>query len=458
MAKLLLSTRYVETHGKASRYRRIVPADVSDKIGRDRWIKTFPKDTPLSVIERTAKRLGLAHDREIAIARGNEVSAEQIAQLEEQARELITGNSPSDLLWYRSFIAQGEEDFGSLSPENAAMQNALEHDGRYIPNNLNLTAAHERDKGLYGGDRDEKPIEYAVRSFISTIGNKDITAIKRGDVSEWLASLVNGGLAPGTVKRRLGPLRALVNRAFLDFGYNQRNPFEKHPIKGGSGSSEDRLPFNTAMLQLIDSHLSANKRLGHETVNLIRLMRGTGTGPAEIGGISLSDLSLDAEIPYVWIRPNNIRRRLKSDTPARDRQIPLVGEALEAAQDAHRRALVRSKGKNPDDVAVFTSYGINGRGADSISAKLNKAIRAAGVPKSKRLTSYSYRHTLKEAMRSAGIADHVQDRLMGHSGNRNADRYGSSKGRLAETKDAIERALEYLGDVDPSNYSSKERI
>ena len=249
----------------------------------------------------------------------------------------------------------------------------------------------------------------------------------------------------------------MVNRYNLDFELADKNPFKKHRIKGSAATASDRLPFNRAMLARIDKHLATNKRTGDETKNVIRIMKGTGAGPAEVGGLAVSDVILDSEVPYIWVRPNALRG-VKGDTDARDRKVPLIGEALEAARDALKRAKVRSKRKGPDSTPVFPGFGRNGRGADSMSAKLNKCLRSAGVPRSKRLTAYSFRHTVKEALRSAGVLDHIQRRLLGHSGHGVPDRYGAPQIRLAEARDAMEKALEHLGDVDPANYSEAERL
>ena len=190
-------------------------------------------------------------------------------------------------------------------------------------------------------------------------------------------------------------------------------------------------------------------------------MTCTGGGPAEIGGLVLADVSLYGEkgvnIPYVWIRPN-AHRGVK--VSARDRQIPLIGLALEAATDAVERAMARVKGgkKNTDTVPLFEDFGMNGRGADAISRKCNVCIRASGVPKSPRLVAYSFRHCLKEALRSARVVDHVQRRLLGHAGAGVADRYGSPRARLSEARDALIAAMEHLGSVDDSIYSEGERL
>ena len=78
---------------------------------------------------------------------------------------------------------------------------------------------------------------------------------------------------------------------------------------------------------------------------------------------------------------------------------------------------------------------------------------------SPRLVAYSFRHTIKEALRSAGVLNHLQDRIMGHSGEgRISAGYGAGRSQLSETRKALVAAMEFLGDVDPTIYSERERM
>jgi integrase len=447
--------------GRASaghlKYRRTVPPDVRPMLatrdrpqGQKEWVKTFKRRTPIEAVEREAARLAAVHDSIIARARGGEVlSAETVAEAEARARE-IRRLSPAARHELLAFLTSD-----APSPFVAATVSAVEHGGRYVAERITVTAAHERDRERYGGDRHEKVLAYAVSSFVAVAGDPDIRAVTRQDVIDWLAHEERKGLAPATIRRRLEAIRAMVNRVLLDLDHDGRNPFEKQRVKGGRGGAGDRLPFSREMLAKIDEYLATSRRVRHETRSALRMMKCTGCGPAEIAGLVLSDVDLDGEIPSIWIRPNALRG-LK--TEARDRRVPLVGDALQGARDACRLARLRSPRTNPDRLALFTSFRTDGRGADTVSAKLNKAIRAAGIPKSPRLVSYSYRHTMKEALRSAGVADHVQRRLLGHAGHGVADRYGSPHGRLAEARDALVRAMDHLGDVDERIYRADERV
>lgn len=456
MASNNVDIPYVVQHGKTRRYRRVVPEDLRDSLdGRKVWIKTFRAGTPLAVIEAKARVLAREHDRVIARARAGEViGPETVAQAENLAREWLSGDR-AEMHEMLAFMAQNFPAGSGLPPSASAMMNAIDHRGRYVPEGLPLTAAYGRDVEQYGGSRDERPIRTAVDSFVAAVGDRDVRAVTRVEVADWLAAMKRRGLAPGTVQRRLGALRALVNRAYLDTDHDGRNPFKGHKIANGGGGAGDRLPLNRAMLAKIDGYLAGNRRLGPETRNIMRMMEGTGAGPAEVGGLVLADVSTEAEIPHVWIRPN-AQRGLKASV--RNRYLPLVDDALVAARDAVRRAGVRAKGVPADRAPLFRGFNTNGRGADAISAKVNKAIRAAGVPKSPRLVAYSFRHTIKEALRSAGVSDHVQRRILGHAGHGVADRYGSTQLRLAEARDALQAAMEHLGDVDDKVYGPVERL
>ena len=106
---------------------------------------------------------------------------------------------------------------------------------------------------------------------------------------------------------------------------------------------------------------------------------------------------------------------------------------------------------------VFPGFHLE-RGADLLSAKVVKAIRASGVPKSPRLTAHSFRHTVAEALRTSGTSFHLQRRLLGHAARDESDIYGADQARLEELAGALSDALECLGVVSPNIYSDSERL
>lgn len=146
-------------------------------------------------------------------------------------------------------------------------------------------------------------------------------------------------------------------------------------------------------------------------------------------------------MPHIWIRTNR-HRGIK--TKGSDRRIPLIGYAYGAA--------LKIMQANPKD-AVFSRPCHD---TNSLSQRLNKFIRAAGVPKSPRLVTYSFRHTLEEAMRSAGIRERTQRRIMGHTDSSMTGRYGAPAGMLEELREALRKAEPLLGKVDKTIYEKNE--
>ena len=126
-----------------------------------------------------------------------------------------------------------------------------------------------------------------------------------------------------------------------------------------------------------------------------------------------------------------------------------LGEALEAARDAVERGKANPRGQ------LFMAFSEK-RGADILSARINKTVRRAGVPTSPRLTAYSFRHGLIEAMRQAGISPDLRRLIAGHSAKDHHDRYGAPGALLSDMRDALLKAVPLLGKVDESTYMAAE--
>jgi integrase len=418
-------------------YRRRPPPDVRKALGKTNWLKTWRPGTSLAEVEREARQLTARYDQEIARARGD-VEAIKIAEAEEAAKRILRQETPGDAAWLLSFMHEHPEDY-------AHQINALSHGGTFQPETFSLTEALARDRERHSGDTDARPFTYAVASFVDLVGDLDVSRISRDDVSAWLAGQRRDGLSPATIKRRYGTLKAMIGRALLDLGSDKRNPFDGFKVTEGDGTTK-RVPFNKAMLELIEDYL-ASGRVGFEVVALIRIMRATGGTIGEVGGLVAGDVNLNHAVPHLLIRPNRLRR-LK--TAARTRPVPLVDSA---ALEAATLAVDRAGGKGQ----LFRGFHLE-RGADLLSAKVVKAIRASGVPKSPRLTAHSFRHTVAEALRASGASFHLQRRLLGHAARDESDIYGADRARLEELAGALEKALEHLGDVDDSIYSEQERM
>ncbi|MEO0400462.1 MAG: tyrosine-type recombinase/integrase [Pseudomonadota bacterium] len=402
------SVKYLQEVDGALRYRRRVPTDLQSIIGKKEWIHA----------------LGLAVGQEShaakIVADYNLAYASVIAQARVQR---VVNGSP----------------FAPPAPHpQATAQTAVQ--APKLPK-VKLSEAYAYDLETHGGQRDEKVFQVSVDSVVSLMGDVDVVAMTPKDVQIWIGKCEEKGQKPTTIKRRINALHAILARYFRDHEIDRRNPFSNTRVKEGTGTKSDRLPFHTSHLKLIDRYFQTAPRLSDDIRRIVPLMKLTGGRPLEIGGLDASDILLDHEVPHIWIR-NNAHRRIK--TKGSERRIPLVGDALVAAKEA--------KEAHPAG-AVFSA---TSRDTNALSQRLNKFIRRAGVPKSSRLVAYSFRHTLEEALRSAGVREHTQKRIMGHTDSSITGRYGAPAGMLEELRNAIRDASRVLGRVDISIYTSSE--
>jgi integrase len=331
-----------------------------------------------------------------------------------------------------------DDDF---TPEDRLKLKVLYRGERVVvPCTIRMAEAHykKRKRGTYN-----KSEAAAVDQFVDFAGDPPISQISRIQVQDWFDYLQDiRGQSLSTVKRRQNSMRAIVNKAVKDMDLNIKNPFAGHDELKHKASSKDRLPFHTSHLDLLTKHLSS-ERVKPETQLILTLMLETTFGVSETAGLDWSDLFLDDEIPYIKMRPN-AHRSLKNESRPRD--FPLSQGALGLLQT--RRALSKKA-----DGPVFSE---SARNYHSLSARLNKTIRAAGVPKSPRLTAYSCRHTFEEAMRVAGVDQSLQKYLMGHAEGAMIDKYGAPRPLMERLQVAVDSALPQRGIVDLANYQTDE--
>ena len=294
---------------------------------------------------------------------------------------------------------------------------------------------------LYARHRPESELgkaeETAFHQFLECIGDRPLAEIDRLSVRQWMEWLeTERGQSAATIRRRLTSAKAVFNFALDTLDLPYRNPFARQKVKPQAPLR--RLPFHTSHLALIDQWI-AGVRPDNATGLILRLLRGTGCRPLEIGGLMGADVDLNPNTPLIRIRPNP-RRRLKNTSS--ERIIPLVGDTLAAA----KMALEASSGDWPFPASCAQT--------ELLSARLNKAIRASGVPHSPALTAYSFRHTFVEAMRQAEVKPEIMRVLIGHQRSAMTDRYGASHYDVDDLRSAIAKTHGQLGQVSLQNYAA----
>lgn len=229
--------------------------------------------------------------------------------------------------------------------------------------------------------------------FIDVIGDKDLRLVERRDIltlQQWLMNRISKGIiTTDTANKKVQHIKdilrtvadaneipldddVLFSRMRFKLTHKSRSPFEAEYVQ------------NTILPRIGNLNMDAQM--------LIYAMADTGAREAELVGLTKEDIFLDAEIPYIWIRPKE-KRELK--TRHSERQIPLVGTALYAFK------------KMPNG---FTRY----KEADSISTLINKYLTTNNLRPTKNHSLYSLRHTFKDRLRDIQAPEEIIDQLMGH--------------------------------------------
>ena len=244
-----------------------------------------------------------------------------------------------------------------------------------------------------------------------------ISEINRQDAND-LRDVLASKLAPNSVTRTLGILKAALNHTITEHGLNMPNVFARLRVKGAGSQRSDRLPISDDQLQAIAPAYSNRPDIHTLFISLA----DTGCRLAEIVGLEARDVDLEAAVLH--IRPNNTRG-LK--TRASERSIPLSRRATE---------LLRGMSLGLSDTSpIFPSYA-RPRGSDAASAMLMKRLRT--VISDRKVTIHSLRHRMKDKLRNSGCPEALSMEILGHSQGTVAANYGSGYA-LEVMREAMER-------------------
>ena len=217
---------------------------------------------------------------------------------------------------------------------------------------------------------------------ISIAGDKLISAYTRADALAFRDRLLGRGVTTATVKRNFECIRAIWNYSAREHGLVTANPFANMNYGNGSASvTRKPIPIeNIRTIQQVCFEMDDDIRW------LVALLSDTGMRLAEAAGLAISDLYLDAEIPFVRLSEHRWRR-LKTKGSQRD--IPLVGASLWAAN----RVV-----ENATNEFAFPRYcSAEGCKADYASNTLNKWLRKY-VPDG--CVVHSFRHSMRDRLRA----------------------------------------------------------
>ncbi|MBL7681778.1 MAG: hypothetical protein JNK00_00340 [Flavipsychrobacter sp.] len=254
----------------------------------------------------------------------------------------------------------------------------------------------------------KNPRRAAFLSFIEVVGDKYLADITKTDVlafkNMWRPKIVNGH-SPSTANKQLQQIKDILqttafhNEVDIDIDLI----FSKAKFKSEIIS---RPAFDAKYVQ--DVLLQSLGQLNERDRLVVFALADTGARPSEIFGLTEDEIFLDTDIPFIWIKP---REGYSLKTSTSERQIPLVGAALDAFRQSPKGFLQRG---NPD---VF-------------STRTNKFLTEHALRPTPQHSIYSLRHTFKDRLRDIEAPEEIIHNLMGHQVS--GPKYG--RGHKLETK------------------------
>lgn len=277
-----------------------------------------------------------------------------------------------------------------------------------------LAADKIRGKTLDQIRRYKNPRLKAFKLFQEVNGVVVISEITRDHMlryREFLMERINqNGLSPSSANKDLlhfcGPINFLneINDWRLDL------PFQKLAFK--EGPKAQRATFSTDWIRKKILGAGRLDNLNDQARRIVQIMINTGARPSEIAGTKLSHFDLTANIPLMYILPED--RQLKNNHSLR--AVPLVGVSLEAA----RAAVIEAQKAKRNE--VFPNY----FGKDKVSDTVNSFFRENGLKETPETTLYSIRHNFEDRLLEADVPDRIRSDLFGHSYQR--QKYGTGGG------------------------------
>ncbi|GGC68288.1 tyrosine-type recombinase/integrase [Chelatococcus reniformis] len=260
------------------------------------------------------------------------------------------------------------------------------------------------------------PKKRALANLLSVVADKSITALTRSDALDfrawWQDRILADDLDIGTANKDIGHLNKMFRTINTAHKLGLSPVFGELRIEGEESGS--RLAFEPDFLQKRILAVGALDDLNDEARRVIYLMVETGLRPSEVVNLTEETIVLDHDVPHIKARPDG--RRMKTAQSARD--IPLVGVSLLAAQ-------AQPKG--------FPRY--RDKGA-TLSATVNKTMRAASLLPADGHTLYSIRHTFEDRLTAIDAPDKMIAMLMGHKFQR--PKYGAGP-TLAHKREWLQR-------------------
>ena len=245
-----------------------------------------------------------------------------------------------------------------------------------------------------------------IGTVISLIGDLKLTHYTTLEAAKVRDALLSRGLTVLSVRRMFATINAVFHFAIGEYGLDMKNPFAL--VHMPQSIRKKRMPIPIETIRDIQA---ACYEIDDDLRWLVALLSDTGMRLSEAAGLAIEDICLEHDVPHISLEPHPWRR-LK--THQSQRQIPLVGAALWAAQ----RIAAEVEGK-----WCFPRYtNAEGCNGNSASAALNKWLK---VKFSSEAVVHGFRHSFRDRLRAVNCPTEMIDQLGGWSVNNVGGRYGA---------------------------------
>ena len=264
---------------------------------------------------------------------------------------------------------------------------------------LRLSEACELYLRLKGVGKDKVFIRTANRNtgyVTKLLGDRPISSYSSNEAAQFRDWCIGQGMSIKTVKRVFASVRAIINLAISEEGFDCSNAFAKTYFPEDDNAAS-RQPISAEDIKRVQSLC---REIDDEMRWLITLISDTGMRLGEAAGLLKEDIKLDEPIPHIDLKPHPWRT-LK--TKCSQRLIPLTKEALWASK--------RLLETNNDSIFAFPRYcSERGCKANSASGGLNKWLHQY-VPEN--CVIHSFRHSLRDRLRGVECPSDIVDAIGG---------------------------------------------
>jgi len=264
---------------------------------------------------------------------------------------------------------------------------------------IRLSEACELYLRLKGVGRDKVFTRTANRNtqyVTKLLGDRPISSYSSNEAAQFRDWCIGQGMGIKTVKRVFASVRAIINLAISEEGFDCSNAFAKTYFPHDD-NAQSRQPIPMEDIKKVQSLC---KDIDDEMRWLIALISDTGMRLGEAAGLLKADIKVNEPIPHIDLKPHPWRT-LK--TKGSQRLIPLTKEALWASK--------RILEANNDSIFAFPRY-CDERSckANSASGGLNKWLHQY-VPDN--CVIHSFRHSLRDRLRAVECPSDIVDAIGG---------------------------------------------